>query len=157
MTDATLFLRVSALYATYARLIDDARFDDWLDLFVEACEYRVSPRENVARGLPLPLILCASKDALRDRIVSLQHANIYNIHTDRHVVGNVTVVEVNGKGIEAEADFAVFQTDQEGETRVFAVGRYTSRLVDVAGALRFACQHAVVDTASLKPILATPL
>jgi anthranilate 1,2-dioxygenase small subunit len=157
MSDADVSLRVGALYTTYARLIDDGRYDDWLALFVEGCEYRVSPRENLVRGLPLPLIVCDTKDKLRDRIMSLQHANIYNIHTPRHLVANVVVVHDGVDGIEAEADFAVFQTDQEGESRLFVVGRYLSRLVEVNGALCFARQHAVLDTAAVRPLLAVPV
>jgi anthranilate 1,2-dioxygenase small subunit len=75
----------------------------------------------------------------------------------RHLVANVVVVHDGVDGIEAEADFAVFQTDQEGESRLFVVGRYLSRPVEVNGALRFERQHAVLDTAAVRPLLAVPV
>ena len=56
------------LLAEYAACLDDCRLNDWLDLFVEDCLYRIVPRENYAANLPLSLVLCDSKDMLRDRV-----------------------------------------------------------------------------------------
>ena len=50
---------------------------------------------------------------------ALREANKYNIHTDRHVIGLPGILD---DGLAAEAPFAVYQTDQEGETRLFATG-----------------------------------
>jgi anthranilate 1,2-dioxygenase small subunit len=157
MTDVALHLDVLSLYVEYARRIDDARFDDWLDLFADDCAYQVLPRENVQRGLLLPIIRCRTRDMLRDRIVSLQQANIYNIHNDRHLISNVVVLQADADEVSAEADFAIYQTDQEGETRLFSVGRYKTRLVRRDGALRIAAQTAIVDTASVPTLMATPV
>lgn len=150
-------LQVTAVYTRYARAIDDARFQDWLDLFARECAYHVLPRENVQRGMLLPIIRCRSRNALTDRIVSLQQANIYNIHTDRHLITNVLVLDDAVDGIRAEADYAVFQTDQEGETRLFSVGRYQTRLVAEDGTLKIAEQTVIVDTASVPTLMATPV
>jgi anthranilate 1,2-dioxygenase small subunit len=147
------YLAALQFYAGYARLLDDERFDDWVALFAEDGSYEVLPRENVDAGLPLPLIRCRTKDHLRDRILSLQEANIYNIHTDRHLVTNVVITGADS----AEADFAVFQTDQEGESRLFGIGRYRTVLVREDGALRIRAQTAILDTAAVPTLLATPL
>jgi hypothetical protein len=57
--------------------------------------------------------------SFRERISTVacrrREANKYNIHTDRHLIG---LPRLNDEGL-AEAPFAVYQTDQEGETRLF--------------------------------------
>jgi len=101
------------LFAEYGALIDMAKFDEWLDLFAEECRYRIIPRENFDRGLPAALVFCDSRAVLEDRLRALREANKYNIHTDRHVIGLPRILD---DGLVAEAPFAVYQTDQEGET-----------------------------------------
>jgi anthranilate 1,2-dioxygenase small subunit len=157
MIGTPLHLDVFALYSEYARRIDDARFDDWLNLFAEDCSYQVLPRENVQRGMELPIIRCRTRDMLRDRIVSLQQANIYNIHNDRHLITNVVVLSGDAEDVSSEADFAIYQTNQEGETRLFSVGRYRTRLVRHDGVLKIAAMTAIVDTASVPTLMATPI
>ncbi len=157
MSDTALQLEALALYAEYARSIDDLRLDDWMALFAKECAYHVLPRENVQRGLSLPIIRCRTRDMLADRIVSLQQANIYNIHNDRHIITNVVARAEGNDGAQAEADFAIYQTDQEGETRLFSVGRYRTRLVREAGRLRIAEQTAIIDTASVPTLMSTPI
>ncbi|MFM9888123.1 MAG: aromatic-ring-hydroxylating dioxygenase subunit beta, partial [Burkholderiales bacterium] len=103
------------LYADYANRLDDFRLDSWLELFVEDCLYRIVPRENYVANLPLSLVLCDSKDMLRDRVVALQQANEYNIHTDRHLVSSVKVKRCDDGIIFVDASFAVFQVNTEGE------------------------------------------
>ena len=157
MSQPNLHLEALALYAEYARAIDDLRLDDWMALFARECGYFVVPRENVQRGMSLPIIRCRTRDMLADRIVSLQQANIYNIHNDRHIVTNVVVRPEGETGALAEADFVIYQTDQEGETRLFSVGRYRTRLVREDGSLRIAEQTAIVDTASVPTLMSTPI
>jgi anthranilate 1,2-dioxygenase small subunit len=155
--NAALQYEVQDLYARYARAVDDARFDDWLALFDTDCAYYVIPRENAQRGLLLPIVRCRTRDMLTDRIVSLQQANIYNIHTDRHLVANVTVCADEADTVSAEADFVVFQTDAEGQSRLFAAGRYRTRLVRRDGRLAIREQTAIVDTAAVPTLMATPI
>ena len=116
------------LLAEYGALIDSAQFDEWLGLFAEDCRYQVMPRENYDRGLPAALIFCDSRAMLEDRIRALREANKYNIHTDRHIIGLPRQSSMTGV-LAVEAPFAVYQTDQEGETRLFATGLYRDRLV----------------------------
>src|SRR5690348_9899684 len=116
---------VHDLLAEYGALIDTGKFDEWLGLFAEECRYRIVPRENFDRGLPAALVFCDNRAMLDDRIRALREANKYNIHTDRHVIGLPRALD---DSLIVEAPFAVFQTDQEGETRLFATGLYRDRL-----------------------------
>jgi anthranilate 1,2-dioxygenase small subunit len=141
------------LFAEYGALIDASRFDEWLGLFAGECRYRIIPRENFDRGLPAALIFCDSRAVLEDRIRALREANKYNIHTDRHVIG---LPRLNNDGL-AEAPFAVYQTDQEGETRLFATGLYRDRLEAVGPRLKFRDKLILLDTFAIPSLLATPL
>jgi anthranilate 1,2-dioxygenase small subunit len=142
------------LFAEYGALIDMAKFDEWLDLFAEECRYRIIPRENLDRGLPAALVFCDSRAMLEDRIRALREANKYNIHTDRHVIGLPRILD---DGLAAEAPFAVYQTDQEGETRLFATGLYRDRLVRVGSRLKIRDKLILLDTFAVPTLLATPL
>src|SRR6516164_3551915 len=117
------------LLAEYGALIDAAKFDEWLDLFSQECRYQICPRENFDRGLPAALVFCDSRAMLEDRIRALREANKYNIHTDRHLIGLPRITGEEGDAKLVEAPFAVYQTDQEGETRLFATGLYRDTIV----------------------------
>jgi anthranilate 1,2-dioxygenase small subunit len=145
---------VCDLLAEYGALIDMAKFDEWLDLFAEECRYQIIPRENFDRGLPAGLVFCDSRAMLEDRIRALREANKYNIHTDRHVIGLPRVFE---DGLALEAPFAVFQTDQEGETRLFATGLYRDRLKILGRGLKIRDKLVLLDTFAVPSLLATPL
>lgn len=143
------------LYARYGSLLDAARWDDWLALFAADCRYRIVPRENYERGLPAGLVYCDSRAILEDRILALREANKYNIHTDRHLIGLPLLVEESRDELVVEAPFAVYQTDQEGTTRLFATGLYRDRLL--AGSLFISDKLVLLDTFAVPTLLATPL
>ena len=145
---------VCDLLAEYGALIDMAKFDEWLDLFAEECRYQIIPRENFDRGLPAGLVFCDSRAMLEDRIRALREANKYNIHTDRHVIGLPRIFE---DGLALEAPFAVFQTDQEGGTRLFATGLYRDRLEILGRGLKIRDKLVLLDTFAVPSLLATPL
>jgi len=145
------------LFAAYGALIDAAEFDDWLALFAATCTYHIAPRENCERGLPAGLVYCDSRALLEDRIRALREANKYNIHIDRHLIGLPRLIGEGGDEKLIEAPFAVYQTDQEGETRLFATGLYRDRIVVEAGALKFRDKLVLLDTFAVPSLLATPL
>jgi anthranilate 1,2-dioxygenase small subunit len=150
-------LAVQVLLAEYGGRLDLGCYDDWLDLFAAECRYAVVPRENDDAGLPVSLILCDSRAMLEDRIAALRQANKYNLHTDRHIIGLPRIVTAEASGILIEAPFAVYQTDQEGETILFATGLYRDRLQRGADGLRVADKLVLLDTFAVPTLLATPL
>jgi len=145
------------LFELYGRLLDEDRLEDWLDLFAETSRYEIVSRENRALNLPLSLMLCDNKDMLRDRIHSLRHANIFNIHRDCHVIGLVHAVPAAGERVSAGASYSLFQSNQDGETRLFSVGRYYFELVQHGDSLLIAQALVVVDTGTIPTLLATPI
>jgi len=151
------WMQVHDLVETYGRLLDEDRLEDWLELFAEDCRYEIVSRENREQDLPLSLMLCENKDMLRDRIYSLREANIYNIHYDCHVIGLIRATEAQPGTIAAGAPYALYQSNQDGDSRLFSVGRYHLDLVDQDDGLRISSQIVVVDTASIPTLLATPI
>ena len=147
--------QIHDLLAEYGALLDAAQYDEWLGLFAGECSYSVVPRENDERGLPAGLILCDSRAMLEDRIMALCQANKYNIHSDRHLIGLPRRIGTDGLTI--EAPFAVYQTDQEGATRLFATGLYRDRLAATGGGLKIRDKRVVLDTFAVPTLLATPL
>lgn len=151
-----LRLEAEALLTEYVDLIDEDRLEAWLDLFSEQSAYRIVSRENLEQNLPIALMLCDNKDMLRDRVMSLRTANIYNIHWDRHLISGVRVRSAD-EIIEVTANFALYHTTPEGETRLFSVGRYHDRLAREEGRLRFRDKTVIVDTGAVLTLLATPI
>jgi anthranilate 1,2-dioxygenase small subunit len=152
-----LWMQVHDLIETYGRLLDADLLEDWVELFVEECRYEIVSRENRSQQLPLSLMLCDNKDMLRDRIFSLRQANIYNIHSDCHVIGLVRAAQTDAAPISATASYSLYQSTQEGESRLFSVGRYYLDLVADPDGLRIARQIVVVDTGAIPTLLATPI
>ena len=149
-------LRMTLLLEEYGRLLDEDRLEDWVELFTSDCRYEIVSRENRSQNLPLSLMLCDSRDMLHDRVYSLRQANIYNIHSDCHVIGPVKPTAIDD-GFELSAAYSLFQSNQGGESRLFSVGRYHMRVVAEADALRIARQLVVVDTGAILSLLATPI
>jgi anthranilate 1,2-dioxygenase small subunit len=148
---------VHDLLAEYGALLDSAKYDEWLGLFAAECRYSVIPRENFERGLPVGLMFCDSRAMLEDRIMALREANKYNIHTDRHLIGLPRLLSPESEQLVVETPFAVFQTDQEGATRLFATGLYRDRLELAERGLKIRDKLVLLDTFAVPTLLATPL
>jgi anthranilate 1,2-dioxygenase small subunit len=157
MNRTELLMAAHELMAEYADRIDGDRLEQWLELFTEDARYDVIPRENVEQGLRVSLMVCAGKAQLRDRITALRSANEYNLHYDRHVISAIKVREAGDGSFEIGANYAVFQTNLEGQSRLFSVGRYEDRARMEDGRLLLCDKRIIVDTYSVPTLLATPL
>lgn len=145
------------LLAEYGLALDQDRLDDWAALFTDDCDYRVISRENEEQGLPNIMMWCDNRDMLLDRIESYRHVNEYNLHWDRHVIGPPRHFgEVDGLW-RVEAAYSAFQTDLEGTSRLFSVGRYRFELRIDAGVAKIRSVVVVADTGLIPTLLATPL
>jgi len=51
----------------------------------------------------------------------------------------------------------VYQSDQEGSSRLFATGLYRDRIVSEDGGLKFRDKTVLLDTFAVPSLLATPL
>lgn len=145
------------LLAEYGLLIDEDRLEDWVELFDEACDYKVVTRENVEQGLSNVLIWCDNKAMLRDRVASYRNVNEYNLHWDRHVIGPPRFCDEADGVWTVEAGYSLFQTDLEGVSRLFSVGRYRIEFSAGADAARIKSVMVIADTGLIPTLLATPI
>jgi anthranilate 1,2-dioxygenase small subunit len=143
---------LSDLMAEYGMALDEDRLEDWVELFEEECDYREVTRENVEQDLPNVLMWCDNKNMLRDRVESYRQVNLYNPHYDRHVIGPLRMLGESS----FEASYSLFQTDLEGNSRLFSVGRYRVEAV-MGDKARIKTMLVIADTGTIPSLLATPI
>ena len=148
--------RVTALLADYCAHLDADRLEDWCGLFADSASYRIVPRENRVQDLPAAILHLSNKRMIADRITVLRTAAVFNIHVDRHMLSAIRVIERLAGTARYEANFCVYQSDQEGRTKLFCTGFYEGE-VALAGEPRFLSQTVVVDTFSIPALLAVPI
>jgi salicylate 5-hydroxylase small subunit len=152
-----LRLELDDLYARYAAALDEARYDDWIDLFTEECFYRVVPRENFDRNLPLSTMMAESRGMLKDRIYGITNTLYHQPYYQRHLVSGLFIRKTEGEAIHAQANYAVFRTKQNEVSEVFNVGRYIDTVVVDGGGLRFKEKLCVFDSELIPNSLIYPV
>ena len=148
---------LTAFLNRYIHCIDDDRLEGWPEFFEDICIYKIIPRENTERNLPIALVYCDNKGMLIDRVVSLRKANVYNLHYDRHIVSNVLVSDGEGESWNLKANYIVYQTDLEGESMLFSTGKYDAVVVRNGDGHRFKEMIVTVDTYAVPNLISTPL
>ena len=140
------WLALMRLHADYAALADAADWDAWCDLFTDDARYRLVPRENHERGLPLATMDFESKGMLKDRAYAIRETLFHDPYYQRHVVGVPRVLRADAHVIACESNYAVFRTKLSELTTVFNVGRYLDAIVRTPDGLRFASRVCVYDS-----------
>ncbi len=157
MDETALRLGVGELYAAYADCIDDDRLEEWPDFFVENCRYLITDRDSHAAGLRHGIIYAASRSMLTDRVMAMRRANIYEAQHYRHIVGPVRIDRVEGGVAEARANFLAVRIMHDGETTLFASGRYLDRIDVGTSRYRFIERIVVLDSQKIDTLLVIPL
>jgi anthranilate 1,2-dioxygenase small subunit len=155
MTSRPLRQAVEELHARYAHALDNAELERWPEFFTAKGRYRVTTAENEARGLPLPVLYAEGQPMLRDRIASLRHANIYEPQRYRHMVSAVLVEQESASSVKSIANFLVIRIMENGETLLFASGRYVDRIA--LPELRYEERVVICDSRRFDTLLAIPL
>jgi len=142
----------------YARLLDDDRLEEWPNLFVERGVYKVNP----ARNLSPPAV--AADHVLRQpgddagtvcEACARQTSTIFTMLAT--LLSNVEILSARDDTYEVAACYTVYQTDLEGQTRLFSVGQYRDVIANGDGDLKFREKIAVCDTFNIPNLLAIPL
>ncbi|MDR5776467.1 MULTISPECIES: anthranilate 1,2-dioxygenase small subunit AndAd [unclassified Caballeronia] len=141
----------------YINALDNDKLEAWPALFTEDCLYEIVPKENADLGLPVGIIHCTNQKMLRDRVVSLRHANIYEEHSYRHMTSGLTVTGETDGVIETESNYVVIQTRTNGESNVYQAGKYFDRVVRTEEGLRYQSKRVIYDTSRVQTLLATPI
>lgn len=156
-TGIELKVALDDLYARYAAALDAADYASWLELFVEDCVYRVVPRENHDRGLPLATMAAESRGMLRDRIFGITTTLYHQPYYQRHIVSGLFIREVGADAVRTQANYAVFRTKQNELSEVFNVGRYLDCVIEDGGALKFREKICVFDSELIPNSLIYPV
>jgi 3-phenylpropionate/cinnamic acid dioxygenase small subunit len=153
--DPALQLEIERLHARYAHALDADRLEDWPNFFTENGRYRITTAENEARGLPLPVLYAEGRPMLRDRVASLRHANIYEPQRYRHMVCAVLLEKIDERHVQSTANFLVIRIMENGETLLFASGRYLDRIV--LPEMQYEERVVICDSRRFDTLLAIPL
>jgi anthranilate 1,2-dioxygenase small subunit len=152
-----LWFEIHQLNERYCAALDNDRLEEWATLFTEDCLYEIVPKENADLGLPIGLIYCNNQRMLRDRVVSLRHASIYEDHSCRHMSSGLVLAMQDDGSVQAESSYVVIQTRTNGESFVYQAGRYLDRIVRTSEGWRYAQRRVIYDTSRVITLLATPI
>jgi 3-phenylpropionate/cinnamic acid dioxygenase small subunit len=150
-------LELEDLYAEYVAALDEERFEDWVELFTDDCLYRIVPRENAERGLPVAVMHCEDKGYLRDRVVAIRKTGVYAPRYIRRMVSNIRLLGWQDDLLRVRARYAAFETLQDELTRVFSVGEHRDRVAVIDGHLRFREKLVIFDSELIPNSLIYPL
>jgi len=156
MTDSVYQL-IARAQADYARCIDDDRLEQWPDHFHGACIYKVTTAANHREGLEGAIIFANSKGMLKDRVSALREANIYERQTYRHILGQPSILQESATEVRSETSFLVARIVQDGDTDIFATGRYLDLYKIENGKVRLNERIVVCDSSRVDTLLALPL
>jgi 3-phenylpropionate/cinnamic acid dioxygenase small subunit len=152
-----LRLELEELYAAYTACLDEERFEEWPEFFVEQCLYKIVPRENFERGLPLATWLCESKGYLADRVTAIRRTAVYAPRYIRRMVSGLRGLGWTGDVLEVRANYVALETLQDELTRVFNAGQYRDKLVVEEGRLKFKEKLCIFDSLLVPNSLIYPL
>ena len=157
MVDPALRDEIDALYADYAEALDDNRLERWPDFFVEDCLYKVVPRENWERGLPIALMLCESRRMLQDRVTAVRNTAVYAPRAFRHLIAQFRIKAETPERLRVTANYVVFQTLVDDLTRIQNAGKYLDLVVRIPEGLRFKEKICVFDSVLVPNSLIYPI
>jgi salicylate 5-hydroxylase small subunit len=155
--DLQLRQDIADLYAAYAACLDDGRYDEWPDFFTEDAWYRVVPRENYERGLPLSTMSLKGRSMMKDRIYGVTSTIFHAPYYQRHVIGLPLVTTIGNKIFSIQANYCVFRTKRDCVPEIYNVGQYVDVIENVGGALKYSQKFCVFDNDIIPNSLIYPI
>ncbi|MDB5555674.1 MAG: tphA [Rhizobium sp.] len=156
MSDNTLQY-ITKAQADYARCIDDDRLEEWPSFFHGPCLYKITTSSNYRDGLEAGIVFANSRGMLSDRVSALRDANIYERQTYRHILGQPSIMSEDGATVQSETSFMVARIMQDGDTTIYATGRYFDVYEIADGAAKLRERTVVCDSSRIDTLLALPL
>ncbi len=155
--DPNLRARVADFLTDCSIAIDEDRLEDWPGFFTDDALYHITTRENEARGLPVGIMHCRGRGMLEDRVKALRIANIFEPHSYCHILGPVRLVDAGGGLVSARTSFSVIRTMQNGESMLFAAGRFLDEIAVDASTLAIRSRRVVLESRRVDILLVIPL
>lgn len=140
-----------------SRLLDDGKFDEWLDLFTDDTRYWMPTRQTRERGeggVGEEGDVALFEDDKNFLVLRVRRLDTGLAHAEqppsrtRHFVSNVEILREEGDEIEVRSNILVFQSRLE-KTECFFVGRREDRLRKVNDHWRIAMRKIILDQALL--------
>jgi anthranilate 1,2-dioxygenase small subunit len=155
---ANELLIIQDLIYEWARAIDENRVEDIAKLLDDHGRYTVKSRFNQDRGLPLAVIDCHSAAQLRDRILSMRLANVYEPQHYRHMISNIQVVARDDHLIHTRSNFFVARTiELDGNVKLTFTGQ-AHDIIDISQeSARFKERLMIFDSRVIETLLVIPL
>jgi 3-phenylpropionate/cinnamic acid dioxygenase small subunit len=152
-----LHFALERLNTEYAHVLDNERYEEFPEFFVEDCLYRVVPRENHVLGLPIAVIHCESKGMIKDRIYAARESTMAEQRTFRHFISNVRILDAQDDIVRAEANVLIVQTMINRMTEIVLSGFYLDRIVRSDGRLLFKERLCIYDSLLLPTSMIAPV
>ncbi|MBI1816728.1 MAG: aromatic-ring-hydroxylating dioxygenase subunit beta [Deltaproteobacteria bacterium] len=152
-----LRIEIDELYADYVACLDDDELERWPEFFTDSCLYKIVPRENYERDLPLALMMCESQGMLRDRVAAVRKTSVFAPRALRHLVGSIRINEEPDGGLRVRANFVLMQSTIDQGVAVFNAGQYLDRLVRLDGRLKFQEKLCILDGSLIAGSLIYPI
>ena len=161
MTDFKTYFDLLNLYSDYAMVCDSREWERWPDFFVDEGTYRLQPRENFERNMPLCLLALESKAMIRDRVYGVKETMYHDPYYQRHIVGTPRILSVErdvaGERILSEANYVVIRTKIDGDSTVFNAGYYSDVIVRTPEGLKFQSRLCVYDSEMIPNSIIYPI
>jgi len=164
MPDGELLRVVEQFLYREARLLDERRFHEWLQLFTEDIQYRMTARANRYPGSSKAIVALAAERnseedpdelGLFDEDVETLTARVARLDTGmawaedppsrtRHLITNVEIADVSDQEVTVHSNFIVYRSRGETE-QDFYVGAREDRLRRASGTWKIARRRMVLD------------
>jgi anthranilate 1,2-dioxygenase small subunit len=152
-----VFHMIVRAQAEHARCIDDDRLEEWPDHFHGSCIYKVTTAANYREGLEAGMIFANSRGMLLDRVSALREANVYERQSYRHILGQPSILSHENDKVRSETPFLVARILQDGDTDLFATGRYFDLFRVEGDRVKLNERIVVCDSSRIDTLLALPL
>lgn len=147
---------IEDLMSDYAYALDDDALERWPEFFTDDGTYKIISRENHEAGMALGIMSCDGRGMMRDRILALRTANVFEPHTYCHLLGP-TRIEADGAAFRARTNFSVIRTMQSGEDIRYATGKYVDQCVVDGGVAHLKSRTVVLESRRVDVLMVIPL
>jgi len=141
-----------------ARLLDEQRYAEWLDLFAEDAIYWIPTRPNQASPHDALSIIYEPKTLLAVRVERLSRGEMHVQSPPSRTVHHVSAVEVDGNEARSALIVAEWRAGPNGEMSRWFAARVTHKLRKEANGLRIVLKRIdLIDGEAPHRAIAVPL
>lgn len=155
LNESSLRNKVREHYEAYYETLDDLKLEEWPLFFTEECLYRVVPRENFERGLPVSTMFAESRGMLEDRVTGLLKTQMYAPRYYRRFPGPVHLQQTSGD-VRTRHNLLMVQTLVDQQPNIVLCGVCHDVLAEKSGHLLFRERVVVFDNEMIANSLIYP-